>query len=409
MMKEYKIDIPEAFLFLYQPARYKIAYGGRGGGKSWAFGTAAIVKGREQPLRILCAREYQNSIAESVYRLLCDIIERYGWSDFYRVTKDRIYGANGTEFIFKGLHHNFTEIKSTEGVDICWVEEAHSVSAESWAVLLPTIRKDNSEIWITFNPQYRSDPTYDFVLHPRPDSIVRKVNYDANPWFPDVLDAERRYMQEVNPEGYRHVWLGETVTISEALVFNKKFEIRAFDTPSDARFYFGADWGFSRDPSVLVRAFILDDCLYVDHEAWGVHVDIDDLARHRGERGRSMFDEVPGSRLWPIYADSARPETISYVAARGFRCEPADKWQGSIEDGIAFLRSFRKIVIHERCKHAADEFRSYSYKVDRQTGEILPKLEDKNNHVIDALRYALCKIIKGGDGVMAWLRAFGTK
>lgn len=408
-MKEFRIDISEAFLFLYHPARYKIAYGGRGGGKSWAYGTAAVVKGRERPLRILCAREYQNSIADSVHRLLCDIIDRYGWSDFYRVTKDRICGANGTEFIFKGLHHNFTEIKSTEGVDICWVEEAHSVSAESWAVLLPTIRKDGSEIWITFNPQYLSDPTYDFVLHPRPDSVVRKINYDANPWFPDVLDAERRYMQEADPEGYRHVWLGDTVVISEALVFNKKFEVRPFDTPPDARFYFGADWGFSRDPSALVRAFILDDCLYVDHEAWGVHVDIDDLARHPGERGRSMFDEVPGSRLWPIYADNARPETISYVAARGFRCEPADKWQGSVEDGIAFLRSFRRIVIHERCRHAADEFRTYSYKVDRQTGEILPKLEDKNNHCIDALRYALCKMIRGGDGVMTWLRAFGTK
>ena len=122
-----------------------------------------------------------------------------------------------------------------------------------------------------------------------------------------------------------------------------------------------------------------------------------------------MFDEVPGSRLWPIYADSARPETISYVAARGFHCEPADKWSGSIEDGIAFLRGFRKIVVHERCRHTLDEFQSYSYKVDARTGEILPKVEDKNNHCIDALRYALCKLIKDGDGVMTWLNAFAER
>lgn len=408
-MKEFKIDIPEAFLFLYQPARYKIAYGGRGGGKSWAYGTAAVVKGRERPLRILCAREYQNSIADSVHRLLCDIIDRYGWTDFYRVTKDRICGANGTEFFFKGLHHNFTEIKSTEGVDICWVEEAHSVSAESWAVLLPTIRKDGSEIWISFNPQRLDDPTYDFVLHPRPDSIVKKVNYDSNPFFPAALEAERRYMLEVDPEAYAHVWEGDVRTVSDAVIFKGKYEIRAFDTPSDARFHFGADWGFSRDPSVLVRCFILADTLYIDQEAYGVQVDIDDLARKPGEPGRSMFDEVPESRRWPIYADSARPETISYVAQRGFKVAPAEKWQGSIEDGIAFLRSFRRIVIHERCKHTAHEFESYSYKVDPRTEEILPRIVDKDNHCIDALRYSLSRLIRGGDPVAQMLDAFGGR
>lgn len=249
-------------------------------------------------------------------------------------------------------------------------------------MLLPTIRKDGSEIWISFNPQRVDDPTYDFVLHPRPDSIVEQVNYDRNPFFPAALEAERRYMLEVDPEGYRHVWEGECITMTDALVFKGKFEVRPFDTPPDARFYFGADWGFSRDPSVLVRCFILGDTLYIDHEAYGVQVDIDDLARKPGEPGRSMFDEVPESRRWPIYADSARPETISYVAQRGFKISPAEKWTGSIEDGIAFLRSFRRIVIHERCKHAAHEFESYSYKVDPRTEEILPRIVDKDNHCI---------------------------
>lgn len=403
------VKLPRAFGALFKRARYKVFYGGRGGGKSWQLGTGLLLRGMQSKQRFLCAREYQNSIADSVHKLLSDIIDRYGWGSFYTVTKDRITGRNGSEFIFCGLHHNVQEIKSKEGIDVCWVEEAHNVSAESWAVLIPTIRKDGSEIWISFNPQRRDDPTYDFVLHPRPDSIVKKVNWNDNPFFPAALEAERRYMLEVDPEGYRHVWEGETVVLSDALVFNRKFETRTFDTPSDARFYFGADWGFSRDPSVLIRVFIQGDTLFIDHEAWGVQVDIDDLARYPGEAGRSMFDEVPGSRLWPIYADSARPETISYVAARGFHCEPADKWSGSIEDGIAFLRGFRKIVVHERCRHTLDEFQSYSYKVDARTGEILPKVEDKNNHCIDALRYALCKLIKDGDGVMTWLNAFAER
>lgn len=401
------VKIPGAFRDLFRPARYKIYYGGRGGAKSWALGTAGLIKGMERPLRFLCAREYQNSIADSVHKLLADLIQRNGWGGFYTVTKDRITGINGTEFIFCGLHHNVQEIKSKEGIDVCWVEEAHNVSAESWKVLLPTIRKEGSEIWISFNPNRADDPTYDFIVHPRPDSIIVKVNYDKNPFFPATLDAERRYMLETDPEAYKHIWLGECVTMTDALIFKDKFEIRPFETPTNARFYFGADWGFSRDPSVLVRSFIVADSLYIDAEAYGVQVDIDDLARRPGEQGRSMFDEIEGSRLWPIYADSARPETISYVAQRGFNVAPAEKWQGSIEDGIAFLRSFRKIVIHERCRHTAEEFQSYSYKVDPRTEEILPRIEDKNNHCIDALRYALCKLIKGGDKVQRMLRAFG--
>ena len=401
------VKIPRAFKGLFKKARYKIYYGGRGGAKSWALGTGGLIKGMERPLRFLCVREYQNSIADSVHKLLSDLIQRYGWSSFYTVTKDKITGINGTEFIFCGLHHNVQEIKSKEGIDICWVEEAHNVSAESWSVLLPTIRKEGSEIWVSFNPQKRDDPTYDFVLHPRPDSIVEKVNFDRNPFFPATLDAERRYMLETDPEGYKHVWLGECITITDALVFKGKFEIRAFETPREARFYFGADWGFSRDPSVLIRCFIEGDTLFIDQEAYGVQVDIDDLARRQGEPGRSMFDEIEGARRWPIYADSARPETISYVAQRGFNIAPAEKWAGSIEDGIAFLRSFRKIVIHERCKHTAYEFQSYSYKVDTRTEEILPKVIDKDNHCIDALRYALSKLIRGGDSITQFIDAFG--
>lgn len=392
--KTLSVQIPSAFAELFTPARYKIYYGGRGSGKSWAVARALPILALQRRIRVLCAREFQTSIADSVHKLLSEQIYALGLDKFYSVQKASITNAIGSEFIFKGLHHNVLEIKSTEGIDICWIEEAQSVSEESWQVLIPTIRKERSEIIATFNPLEESDPTYQrFVVSPPPGAIVRKVSWRDNPWFPDVLREEMEYLRRVDPEAYAHVWEGDVRTVSDAVIFKGKYEIRAFDTPENARFYFGADWGFSQDPTVLLRCFIKDKTLYVDRETYGVGVDIDDLARHPGERGRSMFDEIPGSRLWPIYADNARPETISYVRQRGFNIRGADKWPGSVEDGIAYLRSFERIVIHERCKHMAQEARLYRYQVDKRTEEILPKVEDADNHCWDALRYALCKYI----------------
>ncbi len=392
--KTLSVQIPSAFAELFTPARYKIYYGGRGSGKSWAVARALPILALQRRIRVLCAREFQTSIADSVHKLLSEQIYALGLDRFYSVQKAGITNAIGSEFIFKGLHHNVLEIKSTEGIDICWIEEAQSVSEESWQVLIPTIRKEHSEIIATFNPLEESDPTYQrFVVSPPPGAIVRKVSWRDNPWFPDVLREEMEYLRRVDPEAYAHVWEGDVRTVSDAVIFKGKYEIRAFDTPENVRFYFGADWGFSQDPTVLLRCFIKDKTLYVDRETYGVGVDIDDLARHPGERGRSMFDEISGSRLWPIYADSARPETISYVRQRGFNIRGADKWPGSVEDGIAYLRSFERIVIHERCKHMAQEARLYRYQVDKRTEEILPKVEDANNHCWDALRYALCKYI----------------
>ena len=356
---------------------------------------ALLMLGAQKKLRILCAREFQSSISDSVYKLLVDTIQRDGLKDLYWVTRNGVYGTNGTEFLFKGLNRNVMEIKSTEGVDICWVEEAQNTSEDSWQILIPTIRKEGSEIWISFNPNEESDPTYQrFVLHTPPNAVLHKVNYTENPWFPEVLREEMEYMRRVDPEGYAHVWEGELRIMSDALIFKNKYSIKSFATPEDARFYFGADWGFANDPTAIIRCFIQDNCLYIDREAYGIGVDIDDLARHEGEYGRSMFDEIPESRRWPIYADSARPETISYVKQRGFQIKGAEKWKGSIEDGIAYLRSFEKIFIHERCKHMIQEASLYKYKIDNKTGDILPVIEDKNNHCWDAVRYALSPYIK---------------
>lgn len=204
------IVIPKAFKDLFTPKRLKVYYGGRGGAKSHNIARAILILCMKKPTRVLCARELQGSIGDSVHKLLSDIIDQYNLGSFFDVQKATIIGKNGSEIIFKGLKHNSTEIKSTEGVDICWVEEAEKVSDSSWEVLIPTIRKDNSEIWISFNPKHPTDPTYhNFVTNADDDMLVKKVSYRDNPFFPDVLEKERQRLQKNDPIAYRHIWEGE--------------------------------------------------------------------------------------------------------------------------------------------------------------------------------------------------------
>ena len=670
-------QIPSMFKGLNTPCRYKVFYGGRGAGKSWVFAQQLLMFSLQSCVRILCAREYQISIADSVHKLLCDQIYRLGLDKFFSITKTQIRSTIGSEFIFKGLHHNAQEIKSLEGVDYCWCfiagtlvdgkpiesikqgdvvcsynhitktiekrrvvrcmkrkapnrlykltfagsnsitgteehpiyvkglgymplskikkgdvvyacetessrngsvpwwlriycrnrytckasklcqkmwnilqglsaenafredekkqsnaeqrnkgedvkssslkrtqanrywrewerihkstkdpfkrtwkrmvariyrpnwslqrrkqftyefqdrysqcllwncdrirrwksyggdcftrgreknyllteqrvdsieiqeqaglerssisdegnyvynlevegnnnyfangllvhncEEAQSVSRESWELLIPTIRKEGSEIWISFNPDSPDDETYRrFVKNPPSNALVVKVGWKDNPWFPKTLEAERVYCKKVDPEGYEHIWGGEPRTISDAQIFKGRFEVKSFDTPSDARFFHGVDWGFAKDPTALIRMFVKDDCLYIDQEAYGVGIELDELP--------TLFDSISTTRSWPIKADAARPETISYMAKRGFRISAAKKWAGSVLDGIALLKSFARIYIHERCKHTAEEFKLYQYKIDKITQDILPIPMDLNNHCIDSARYAL--------------------
>ncbi len=214
-----RVEIPAAFSFLFQPSRYKVAYGGRDGAKSWTFADVLLIMAASRPLRILCTREYQSSIAESVYKVLIDQIVRLNLQDYYEAPQRTIIKSKcGSEFIFKGLKMNIMEIKSTEGIDICWVEEAQMMSDESWQILIPTIRKPNSEIWMSFNTGQADDPTYTrFVLSPPPDAQVRNVNYYDNPFHSEVMEKERLYLKRVDPEAYEHVWLGKPLKISYAV------------------------------------------------------------------------------------------------------------------------------------------------------------------------------------------------
>ena len=378
------LQVPAAFKFLYQPGHFPIraAFGGRGSGKSHGFAQALVLKGAQQTRRILCGREIQLSIKESVKKLLDDKIDETGLRGFYTSTETDIVGRNGTQFLFAGLRTDPQKIKSMEGIDIAWVEEASTVSQRSLDLLMPTVRAPESEVWFTWNPDKATDPV-DAMLRSadlEPDWLVREVNWFDNPWFPDVLRKQMDRDKRRDPDKYAHTWLGRYRQNSEARVFHN-WEVREFVTPPTIqRFYYGADWGFSIDPTVLVRAFIVGDSLYIDQEAYRVGCEIEDTP--------ALFDQVAGARLWPIRADSARPETISFMQRHGFpKLVAANKGPGSVEDGIEFLKDYN-IVVHPRCKHVVDELATYSWKTDKLTGQVLPVLEDKKNHTIDALRYA---------------------
>lgn len=397
---------------LMLPHRYKVYYGGRGGTKSWGFAEALIRKSSVRPLRILCTREYQNSISDSVHRLLTDTIDRLGMGVWFKTTKTSIVSKSGSEFIFKGLHNNVKEIKSTEGVDICWVEEAQDVSDESWETIGPTIRDKGSEIWISFNMPDEQAATYRrFIKHKPRDSVVHCVNFDQNPYFTEELELERQgYLDLIaNADNdaerkeaqlnYDYVWLGKPRKFGAAVIFAGKVVVQDFSEDlwkSAERLLFGADFGFANDPSTLVRCFIIENDLYVEYEAYGVGVELDEMPR--------FYESVPGAREWPMRGDNSRPETISYIKKQGFNMTAADKWPGSVEDGITHLKGFRKIIVHPRCKHMINESKMYSYKVDRNNKEVLPIVVDAHNHMWDALRYALDGFIKRRGNLGMWER-----
>ena len=379
---------------LLEPRRYKCLYGGRGSGKSYALADTLLIEGAQRKCRILCAREFQNSIKDSVHYLLKERIEALGLGGFYEVQEATILGANGTSFVFKGIRRNVQSIKSMAGLTHCWIEEGQTISAESWRVLVPTIREEGSEIWVTFNPAQKEDCIYqEFIVKGKENGYIQRVNWDSNPHFPSTLDAERREMQRTDPDLYAHIWEGECWERSDAQVLSGKWIVDEFEPGADWDGpYFGADWGFATDPTTLVKLWVSDRRLYVEAESYAVGLELDDTA----ERWQQ---DIPGSDRYVVRADNARPESISHVRRNGYpRLMAAKKGPGSVEDGIAHLRSYEQIVIHPRCRHAAEEARLWRYKVDRLSGDVLPVLASGNEHCWDAARYALEPLIrrKGG-------------
>lgn len=381
-MSVLSIDTAAVFEPLLKPARYKGAHGGRGSGKSQFFGDLWLDENVGGKVDVVCLRETLKSLEFSVKKLLESKIERFNAGAYFEVQDRRILSSHGGVTIFEGMqNHTADSIKSLEGFDRAWFEEAQNASDKSLTLLRPTIRKPGSQMWFGWNPSKETDPVDVLLRGPElpPDSIVVQANYMDNPWLPDELRAEMEFDRRRDPDKYAHVWLGEYQRNSEARVF-RNWTIEEFERPPGTVFRLGADWGFSIDPSVLVRCSIDGRRLYVDYEAYQVGCEIDNLPE--------LFTSVPEAEKWQITADSARPETISYMQKHGFpRINPAVKGARSLEEGVEFLRSF-DIVVHPRCKHTIDELTMYSYKRDPLTGVVIPVLEDKNNHIIDALRYA---------------------
>lgn len=369
--------------------RYRVLRGGRGSGKSFSVAKMSAIWGAVQPIRILCTREFQNSIKQSFYAEVANAIKSDPWLEsVYEVGRDFIrHKWNGTEYLFAGLRHNIDSIKSMAQINLVIVEEGETVPHRSWIDLLPTIRAPESEIIIIYNPKRRDSwvaQQFDGDSLP-PRTALVDVNAVDNPWLPEVLEEQRLYDREhLDPAMYRHIWEGEYYEQSDAQVFAGRYRVSEFEPDSawDGP-YFGLDFGFAMSETAGVKAWIHDGTLYIEHELYEKHLELDDTAK-------AMLESLPGVERHAVRADNARPESISYLKRNGIpRIEPCSKGKGSVEDGVEFIKSFKQVVIHPRCVNTANEFALYSYKVDRLTGDILPVIVDAFNHAIDSLRYAL--------------------
>jgi len=382
---EMKVPMPAWLLPFLEPARYKGAHGGRGSGKSHGFATLLVLEHVRNPDQsTVCVREVQRTLSRSVKKLLEEKIEELGVGHLFEVQQTVIKSRNGKGIIiFQGMQdHTADSIKSLEGFDRAWVEEAQSLSKKSLDLLRPTIRKDGSELWFTWNPRNATDAIDDLLRGPMPpkDAIVTEVNHSDNPWFNDVMRAELEHDRTRDLNGYLHVWEGAYVSRSEACVF-KRLRVEAFTPPPGVLYRLGADWGFSKDPTALVKLYVEGRAIYIVEEAWAQGVETINLP--------DLFRTVSESELWPMTGDSSRPETISHMKRHGFpNLQPSVKGKNSVEDGIEYLRGF-DIVVHPDCVHAIQELTAYAYKVDKVSGLVLPTLAEGNDHVADAVRYAV--------------------
>lgn len=358
----------------------------------------AAVWGYKERLRILCTRQIQASIKESFYAELVAAIERVPWlKNHYQVLENGIRGRNGTEFIFRGLHRNIGSVKSLAKIDLCIIEEAEDVSEDAWKKLVPTIRAKGSEIWVVWNPEIEGSPVDSrFIQHLPARAMVVEMNHSDNPWWTEELEEERLNDQaRLDPAEYAHIWEGDYLRNSNKAVLGGRWRVAEFEpSPDWSGPYHGIDFGFSMDPTTGVRCWIDGDRLLIEHEAGKRRLELDETAEFLRSR-------IPGFEKFTARADSARPESISYLSRNGLpRIEGVDKWPGSVEDGIQHLRAFREIVIHPRCKETIREARLYSHKVDKESGDVLPQIVDAYNHYWDAVRYALAPMIRRGGAPM---------
>lgn len=401
-------ELPKLTANFAKPARTRVFKGGRGSGKTQGLAKRSALRVYQLAEMgvegvFLASREHLNSLDESSLEEIKAAIRSEPWlADYFDVGEKYVRTRNRRiSYAFAGLRHNLDSIKSKARIVGNWTDEAEGVSEIGWRKLIPTIRAEgagwHAENWISYNPESPESATHRrFVASPADDCIVTEINWRDNLWFPDILNKQRQEDQRLRPDVYDHIWEGQFLTLTEAQVFHGLFEVSEFEPkPLWDGPYFGLDFGFAQDPTAAVELYIKDRALYVRKEAGKAKLELDDTAQH-------VLDRMPDAARYVMRADSARPESISHLSRRGLPLIRAvRKWHGSVEDGVAFVKSFDRVVIHPDCPETAREFRLYSYKQDRLTGDIMPKIVDAHNHYIDAIRYALEPMIgqRGGPRV----------
>ncbi|MDY2947084.1 MAG: PBSX family phage terminase large subunit [Mannheimia varigena] len=394
-----QIELPPKLLPVFaKDYRYKGAYGGRGSGKTRAFAKMSAVSAYKRAMQgesgvILCGREFMNSLEESSLEEVKQAIKSEPFlANFFDVGEKYIRTKDGKiSYVFSGLRHNLDSIKSKARILIAWIDEAETVSETAWRKLIPTVREDNSEIWMTWNPENRGSATdIRFRVNPPENSCIVEMNYQDNPWFPDVLEQERlNDKQRLDDATYRWIWEGDYLEASDAQIFRDKFQALEFKPNPDFNGpYYGLDFGFANDPTACVKCWVFNNDLYIEREAGKVRLELDETATY-------LASILPDLSNYTVRADSARPESISYLKRHGMPyIQSVPKWKGSVEDGIEHIKSYRKVYIHPSCTEVLKEFRLYSYKTDRLSGDVLPIIIDAHNHYIDAIRYALNPLIQ---------------
>ena len=363
--------------------------GGRGGAKSEALAALGILESFIDDGVILCCREIQRSISDSLYASLISAIYKYQYESYFKILNNEITNLlTGARFIFVGLKSNITSIKSINKLRVVLVDEAENVTDNSWSYLRPTPRYGHVRFYVVFNPRFEQDATWQqFIVNKDNRTLHINISYKDNPWFPEALERQRQRDLRGDAGRYAWIWEGQFLKISDNSILAKKlkmldFEInQTFGTP-----YIGIDWGFSVDPTAIIECYIFQDSLYIRNAASKVGLELDDT-------GAYLIDHVPNVLKYTSRADCARPETISKVKKEIPLIKGCTKWKGSVEDGVVALQTFKAIYIHPDAQCCFAELAAYSYKTD-DSDNPTTDIEDKNNHYADALRYAIEPIVR---------------
>lgn len=397
-MKQINADFPKKLQFLFSPFRYKVARGGRGSAKSWSFARALLLQGASKRMRILCAREVQLSIKQSVHQLLKDQIQLLGLESAYTILDAEIRGSNGTTISFTGLSTLTVDtIKSYEGIDIVWIEEGQTISKRSWDILMPTIRKDESEIWVTYNPDLETDETHmRFTINEPDDCHNALINWRDNPWFNTVLDKERLKCKKDSPEDYGNIWEGECRPAISGAIYYKQIQEaqnnnRVCNIPYDPmlKVHLVFDLGWSDLMSIGLIQKHLSEIRVIDyiegHQRtledysnelrdkqynWGrVFLPHDGFSKGH-QRGESSEDILTALQ-WDVVG---KEEII----------------QTSVEEGIRISRlKFNRIYIDNKCTGLIESLKRYRRHINRVTQAASTPVHDDASHGADMFRY-LC-------------------